>query len=288
MFKRKKIAILFFFLSTISYSQDVIIHGEVKNIENNNPVSYVNIGIFEKMVGTVSDENGVFYLKLNDDVKPSDTISFSIIGFETKHIPLSRLNNNNNVILIETKIEQLDEVVVFTTKSKAEVIGRNKEGNISSKFFSPYDKTIDDKLSREQGMLIKIKHTFKVQDFNFHVSINEFKVVKFRLNFYTVENGLPKELLNERDILIKVKEGYLGWVNFDLKPYNIIFDESLEEIAVTLQWISSTKKAENSERFGITAINSLKKDGLFRPKGMGKWFKWGQKLSFYLNTKYED
>lgn len=284
MNKRKIIIILFLFFSIISYSQNNVLRGEVIDVENNKPIPYVNIGVFNKMVGTVSNREGLFNLKLNEEINVNDTITFSAIGYKTKHVPISNLDKDNNVVLIESKIEQLEEVIVLPSqKQELTIIGRDKKGGLSSKFFSPYDENIDDKLSREQGMLFKIKNSYEVQDINFHISLNEFKNVKLRLNFYKVEHGLPKELLNKKDIIIDVEDGQLGWVNFDLKPFNIFLDKSLGEVAITLQWLSSMKKTENSEHFGITAVNSLKKNGLFRSKGMEKWAKWGQTLSFYLN-----
>lgn len=58
-------------------------------------------------------------------------------------------------------------------------------------------------------------------------------------------------------------------------------------MAVTLQWIASEKKSKDSERFGITAANSIfKRNSLFRDKGMAKWIKWKQTLSLYLTTEY--
>ena len=284
----KKILFSIIFLTLVidSYSQDRI-DGKIQNVENNEPIPFVNIGVFEKKVGTVSNDKGYFSLNLNETVNLTDTISFSIVGFKQKKILLSDFDQNNNTILLEPKVEELDEVVLSDNRQKIGIIGRNKEGRLSSKFFSPFDKSVDDNLSREKGMVFTLEHSSRIQDVNFHVSLNEFKDVKLRLNFYTVENSLPDKLLNTEDIIINIKDGYLGWVKFDLEPYNIVLDKSLKEVAVTLQWIASEKKSKDSERFGITATNSIfKRNSLFRDKGMSKWIKWKQNLSLYLTTEY--
>ncbi|WP_042498633.1 carboxypeptidase-like regulatory domain-containing protein [Algibacter lectus] len=79
-------AITSIFISIILHSQEKTITGEVWNFENNEPLSYVNIGIKNKTVGTVSNNNGLFKLFLNDKVSSKDTIIFSYIGFKTKNI----------------------------------------------------------------------------------------------------------------------------------------------------------------------------------------------------------
>lgn len=278
--------IIFLFLTTICYSQ-VIIKGEIKNTENNEPIPYVNIGVFEKKVGTVSNDSGFFNLKLNESVSSSDTVTFSSIGFKSKKIPISNLKQESNIIFLEHKTEELKDVIVLANSRKTEIIGREKEGGISSKFFSPFDENINDRLSREQGMIFKIKNSGIIQDVNFHISLNEFKRVKLRLIFYKVENGLPLKPLNKDDIIIDIEDQYLGWFKINLENYDITLDKSFKEIAVTLQWLESEKETDKSERFGITAVNSFKRNALFREKGMDKWAKWKQTLSLYMNMVLE-
>ncbi|MFD0836555.1 carboxypeptidase-like regulatory domain-containing protein [Mariniflexile aquimaris] len=80
------ISLLSIFISLIVHSQEKTITGKVLNFENNEPLAYVNIGIKNKTVGTVSNNNGLFNLSLNDKVTIKDTIIFSYIGFKTENI----------------------------------------------------------------------------------------------------------------------------------------------------------------------------------------------------------
>ena len=282
---KQKILLLVCLLITVSSNSQNILTGKIQNIETSEALSYVNVGVLDKRIGTVSSEEGLFTLKLDESVQPSDTINFSIIGFKAKRLALTDLKQENNMIFLEPQMEELEEVVVLSFREQNDIIGRNKEGNLSVKFFSPYDENIDDRLSRELGTVFKIENSCKVQDLNFHIAINEFKRLKFRLNFYKIENKIPKELINNKDIIIEIEEDQLGWVEVDLKPYNLVFDESLEEVAVTFQWVESEKKFENSERFGITAVSSIfNRNTFFRDKGMDDWVKWKLNLSIYLNV----
>lgn len=54
-------------------------------------------------------------------------------------------------------------------------------------------------------MVFNVENSSRVKDVNFHISLNEFNSVKFRLNFYKVEDGLPIELLNAEDIIINIE-----------------------------------------------------------------------------------
>ena len=51
----------------IGYSQGKTISGETRNYENNELLAYVNIGIANKTVGTISNKNGLFKLFLNNN-----------------------------------------------------------------------------------------------------------------------------------------------------------------------------------------------------------------------------
>ena len=284
MIIKQKLIIACLLLNVISYSQNSIT-GKIQNIENNEPLQYVNIGVFNEKIGTISGDQGLFSLKLTESIKPSDTITFSILGFKTEKFLLSALKQKDNIILLEPYFDELEEVTLLSYRKQNEIIGRNKEGGLSVKFFSPFDENIDDRLSRELGTILKIENTYKIQDLNFHISLNDFKRVKLRVNFYKLENGLPTDLLNTKDIIIEIEENTLDWVKIDLEPYNLVLDKSLEEVAVTFQWIESEKKTENGERFGITAVNSyFNKKALFRDKGMDDWAKWKLNLSLYLNA----
>ena len=65
----------FLWIGNSGYSQGKTISGETRNYENNELLAYVNIGIANKTVGTISNKNGLFKLFLNDN----DMIKISIV-----------------------------------------------------------------------------------------------------------------------------------------------------------------------------------------------------------------
>ncbi|PBJ11116.1 carboxypeptidase-like regulatory domain-containing protein [Flavobacterium sp. ACN6] len=278
--------LLFVFLSFAIYAQENTISGDVKSSQNSSALEYVNIGIARKNSGTVSNTNGNFVLKLNKKMNPNDTILFSHIGFETKKVLISQLKSSNNVVKMTPSENTLKEVVVSFKKPKPKQFGRSAKGLglMHFNFFTALDKTVDDYLSRERGMEFRIKKDCKITDFNFNITSNEFKSVKFRLNFYKIENGLPSTILIEKDILFEVKDNKLGLFTFDLQPYDIYLDKEMGDIAVTIQWIESVKSNEKSKFFAISTAVSATENSFYRERNMANWSKSGQSLTFYLNT----
>lgn len=280
-------ALLFITLPIIS--QERIISGKIQNNEDQSILPYVNIGINQKGVGTVSDADGFFNLKLTDAIKKNDTILFSFIGFKTQKILVSELKNTENIIRLEPEQTVLEEVVVNAKKLKAKRIGTAYKGIgfMHFNFYTAYEKEVDDRLSKEMGMKFNIRRNCNVKDLNFNITQNEFSSLKFRVNFYRIENNVPAELLNKKDIMIEIKDNFTGLFTADLDKYDIFLDEKLEEIAVTIQWVESVKKEDSSKFFAIATVMSAVTTTYTREKVMDNWNKTGASLSFYLNTMCE-
>ena len=58
--------------------------GQVLDAATKEPLPYVNIGLINKNIGTVSDDYGYFELGVNAQLNAQDTLLFSMIGFESK------------------------------------------------------------------------------------------------------------------------------------------------------------------------------------------------------------
>lgn len=285
------LSIAFLFISVFAFSQDGVLSGKVLNYENNAPLSYVNIGIKNKAAGTVSNENGAFELILNDKVSQKDTLFFSYVGFRPEKYLISELKEKNNIIILQAENTKLDEVVLSAkkVKLKSKKIGRSSKGLglTHMNFYSYYEKDVDDRLSKERGMKFRIRRNCHIKDLNIKITSNDFTTLKFRVNFYKIENGLPSELLLNENIIFEVKDSFLGWFKVDLEPYNIYLKENIEEVAVTIQWLESVKKTEKSKFFSISTAASPFNTAYFREKAMASWTKGGQSLSFYLNAMCE-
>ncbi len=279
--------LIFLSISSFSYSQGETISGVVHNFENNEPLAYVNIGIANKTVGTVSNKNGLFKLTLNDKVTSKDTVLFSFIGFRTEKYLVSELDNLHTVLL-QPENTALDEVVISAKKIKLKPkkIGRSSKGLglTHANFYTYYEKDVDDRLSKEKGMKFNMRRNCHIKDLNFNITGNDFKSLKFRVNFYNVKDGLPKDLIVQKNIVFEIKDNFSGWFKVDLEPYEINFRKEVGEVAVTIQWIESVKENEKSKFFSISTASSPTHTTYSREKAMDSWTKGGQNLSFYLNA----
>ena len=80
--------------------------------EDDNPVPFANIIFKGSTYGTISNENGKFYLESDQSYRE---LEVSFVGFETRVIPLEASNLDLRIALSEAR-DQLDEVMIYTGK----------------------------------------------------------------------------------------------------------------------------------------------------------------------------
>ena len=280
------ISFVFLLINCIAHSQEYEVTGKIINSKTQEKIEFVNIGISNKGVGTVSNENGLFNLKLNELVNTSDSIIFSHIGYQTKIIKVAKFSTKETTILLEPETTILKEVSIAKTKTpKPKKIGRSSKGLglLHSNFYTYYEKDVDDRLSKEIGMQLKIKRNCEIDSLTFNITSNDFKKLKFRVNFYKIENGKPTDIIVHQNIIFEINNKFLGWFSVNLKPYDIFFKDDTGDIAVTIQWVQSEKATSKSKYFSISTAQSPLNVAFYREKAMDTWTKSNQNLSFYLN-----
>ena len=65
--------------------------GRVVNIDDNQPISFANIGIINSGVGTISNTDGTFEMRIPSNYA-RDFVIFSALGYERLNIPVSDFN----------------------------------------------------------------------------------------------------------------------------------------------------------------------------------------------------
>ena len=88
-----------------------IVSGVVKNKTNNKKMEYVNISVLGTGIGTVTNEDGEFTLKVSESTNAKD-IEFSYIGFHNTRIPINGTNLVNQTFYMSPKAKELPEVVI--------------------------------------------------------------------------------------------------------------------------------------------------------------------------------
>lgn len=113
-FVSMKYKLLFFFLISGIFlvKAQTKVGGHVYDA-NNDPVAFANVIFKGSSEGTITDENGRFYLE-SDETWQAIIISF--IGYETIELPLEKRVNLDLKLILNESAAQLDEVVLITGK----------------------------------------------------------------------------------------------------------------------------------------------------------------------------
>ncbi|MCQ2975491.1 MAG: DUF5686 and carboxypeptidase regulatory-like domain-containing protein [Bacteroidales bacterium] len=123
----KKIAVLatLIFLSINTIAQTKV-RGTITDSETGEPLAFANIVFVGTTVGTISDPDGNYFIQGNVN---SDTIAFSMIGYETIYLPINKNSFQEINIKLETSTALLDEIVIHPGENPAWRIMRNVEAN---------------------------------------------------------------------------------------------------------------------------------------------------------------
>tara|TARA_R110000868_G_scaffold303534_4_gene564060 strand:- start:694 stop:3189 length:2496 start_codon:yes stop_codon:yes gene_type:complete len=158
-----RILFIFFLIFTqITLSQTKV--GGIVVDEAGEPVSFANVLFKDSSEGTITNDNGRFYMESDNTYA---TLLVSFIGYETKEITLtSKVTYDMNVVLAESS-EQLDEVVVYFGKTDKK---NNPAIDILKKIWAK---------KRKNGV-----HMFKQYQFD------KYEKVEFDLN--TIDSALMK------------------------------------------------------------------------------------------------
>ncbi len=100
-----------FFLFSLGLTAQIKVSGFVVDTTDE-PVPFANIIFKGSIDGTISDENGKFYLESETSYAE---LEVSFVGFETKFIPLGGVTMNLRIVLEEGR-DQLKEVTVYSGK----------------------------------------------------------------------------------------------------------------------------------------------------------------------------
>lgn len=220
--------------------------GNIVDAETRAGLAYVNIGVINREIGTVSNSEGLFSFAFSED-NLGDTLRISRIGYEAQTFPVSELLNNKDKISIGLKeaVSELDEIVLTAREWKRKTLGNKTESKfIGHLFHYGY-------MGKEMGVRMNVgrKPVF-VDNFSFHISYNRFRArTLFRLNIYNLKGGKPDQNILKENIILTVVPEQTGRITVDLRPYDIALTE---DVLVTLEWVDVVGEVGDTDALSVS------------------------------------
>ena len=269
-FIKKGIFSFVLFVPEVVFCQ--LFEGRVIVHENNNSgVSFVNVGIIGKNVGTVTDQSGNFSIDL-DKIYDKDSIRFSMIGYESRSFLVRAFKDNAiKTIYLGPKSYSLNEVKIVYHKVREITLGIPVTSEALKSGFA------ENNLGSELGVKLKTRGKVKLDNINLNVATCTYDSVTYRLNIYQAINEIEFKNILIQPIYISFSKDKIDKpITFDLGKYSIIVEG---DILVTLELYKDLGKGKllfNTQFF--TSYTYHKKTS------EGRWTKAPGAIGMYLHA----
>ena len=282
-------SIFFFFGILFSFAQTKV-SGYVLD-EFNEPVSFANILFKGSTKGTITDENGKFYLE-SDETWNALIVSF--IGYETLDFPLAKKVNYGLEFTLKEETSQLDQVVIVSGKQSKKnnpaidllrKIWANKRSNGLKQFkqyeYDKYEKVEFD-INTIDSALIKSK-LFRGMEFVFNQVDTSSVTGKTYLPMFINE---AVSTVYGNNIINKEKEDLKGNKNSGFSDNQVIIDfvdDLYSDFNVYDNYLKFFDKSFVSplSKTGISTYNYVLLDSAFVDN------KWCYNIIYYPRRKNE-
>ncbi len=226
---------LLLLLTTFSASaQTTRLRGRVLDAATHRAVPFASVGVPGRPFGTVADSAGQFGFALPDSAARMTQVLVSCVGYQTAEVTAGALTAEAPpVIRLRPAAVPLAAVMVRPGTTRIRSTGRTDSSSFMTARLYTEPGAGQDELAKEQGTVLTLPTDCHLRTINLHVAFNRFRAVTFRLNLYSVRNGLPDQPLLTQDIRFVVTQPR-GWVSVDLAPYHLYF-QGQREVAATIQ-----------------------------------------------------
>ncbi|RCS26109.1 hypothetical protein DUT90_10045 [Polaribacter sp. WD7] len=116
---KKILLIAFIAFSSLAMVGQTTITGTVKDAKTGEVLPGANIKVSRKAVGTTTDFDGNFELKVSDN--PPFTLEISVLGFKTEKVEITKKKQRIDVVLEENETS-LDEIVVSASRTPERIM----------------------------------------------------------------------------------------------------------------------------------------------------------------------
>lgn len=266
--------ILFQVFNFYAISQEIQAKGIISDSITKSPIPYVNIGVINKNIGTITNLKGAFTLKVSNKYE-NDSITISHVNYYTLKVPIKNIENKH--IFLKPKTIELAEVVISNKKKTTRKIGvKSYNRLLSMRVISKSSDII------EVGQRINIpEKEVQVKKVNFNIrKYSKLDGVSVRINFYKNVDNAPGERLILKNIIKKIPlKTVTGWVPVDLTEDAVYVSE---DFFVGIEFIPNFK---NPSQVDLGAILTKGK-GYRREASLGNWIKLGGGAAINVEVEY--
>lgn len=239
------------------------LYGIIKDKDTGEKLQYVNVGIKNSTVGTVSDLNGNFRLLIPDDLK-SDSISFSCIGYKDLNIKLNSTERESYFeVILQPEVYKLTEANV-----KSDFLKQKTRGLVS-KSKKMVAAINGEALGSEIGSPIRLNNKETIIK-SLHCNFAYIKPdsATFRLKIYDFSGDTIGDNLLSKNIIFKIMKDNLGEFQLNLLPYNVLVNNDVFISIELLNLYTTEEPKETSyrDRINISVGIDLKNRGIFQKK----------------------
>jgi len=246
--------------------------GSILSSKTGSGISYANVLVLGKNIGTVSDESGNFKFS-SGEINDNDTLRFSAIGFESKTLRVQDFKvDTTKKIFLNPRFYSLHEVSVTYNKRKTKEVrlGNPVSSNVLKSGFA------DNNLGSELGIKLFVKKQVKLKNINLNVAVCTFDSVTYRLNIYETFNQITyRNILTEPIYISFSKDKINEVITFDLRKYAITLEGDVMIALELYKDLGEGKLLFHTEYFTGSTYH--------RKTGDGAWTKSPGIIGMYLN-----
>lgn len=217
----QNIALAYFLLFAPGILLGQLQTGKVFSSKTNSGIGFVNIGIINGNIGTVSDQAGKFTIDI-DNIYDDDSLRFSMIGYESRSFLVRQFKENPvKDVYLTPKTYYLQEVKVVYHRSRKIILGTLVTSD------KPWAGFPQNDLGSEMGIKVNIRKPVKLMDLNLNVAVCTYDSVTYRLNIYQTDDKKGyKNILTEPIYISFSKDKINEVLTFDLRKYSIIIEKN--------------------------------------------------------------
>jgi hypothetical protein len=268
----KIISLIALLLVSINTDAQTVLKCTLLDSATKAPVEYVNVGIPNKGVGTVSNEKGVFTLNIPDSLA-NETIKISAIGYASKTIRINQLKTITSLYLA-TQSVGLKEVTIKPHTIKQTVLGNKTTAQAIT------ITSAGKNLGWEIATFLNIKHkqTY-LKTVKISMVKNPYTNAKYRVNIYAkdAKGNIGENILKQP--IIGTFPTTKSVIEIDLTKYNVYVDD---DVYVAIEQISMYESGKNQITFSAKLMDKI----YFRESSQGAWQHLPVGVGMWVDAEY--